>query len=95
MPQDRKANDQVREHLNEFDYEAPAEFFPSRNRAGKSRTKYKRFDTAAEALRFVVEDLSPPELPGMYLLVDEKRFHIEEIRYLYGSAANQRARTTR
>lgn len=79
------AREQTR-HLTGFDYNAPAELFLSRSRAGKSRPKYKRFDTAAEAVRFVVEDLPAAVLPGTYLLVEEARFGVEEIRSLYESA---------
>jgi hypothetical protein len=72
--------------LDGFDYEATAELFLSRNRAAKSRPKYKRFDTAAEAVRFVVEELPAAVLPGAYLLVEEVRFAVDEIRRLYDSA---------
>ncbi len=73
-------------HLAGFDYDASAELFMSRSRAAKRRPKYKRFDTAAEAVRFVVEDLPAAVLPGAYLLVAETRFGVEEIRDLYQSA---------
>jgi len=79
------ARDQTRD-LTGFDYNARAELFLSRSGATKSRPKYKRFDTAAEAVRFVVEDLPAAVLPGAYLLVEEARFGVEEIRYLYESA---------
>jgi len=39
-----------------FDYDAPAELFLSRN-TKRSRQKYRRFATAAEAIRYAVEDL--------------------------------------
>ena len=48
---------------------------------------YKRFDTAAEAIRFTVEEMPPPALLGAYLEVDEARFRLHEIHYLYESAA--------
>ena len=73
--------------LTGFDYNASAELFLSRSRAAKSRPKYKRFDTAAEAVRFVVEERPATVLPGAYLLVDEVRFGVEEIRHLYDSEA--------
>ena len=40
-----------------FDFSAPAELFPSRNKKGRGRITYMRFDTAAEAIRFAVEDM--------------------------------------
>src|SRR5690349_16251738 len=80
----RNARQQTRD-LDRFDYAAGAELFLSRNRA-RSTPQYRRFDTAAEAVRFVVESLSNGVRPGAYLLVEEVRFDAEEIRYLYDSA---------
>jgi hypothetical protein len=80
-----RARGQTRD-LSAFDYSAPAELFLSRSRAAKSWPKYKRFDTAAEALRFVIQDLPATVLPGTYLLVDEKRFSADEVRQLYEGA---------
>jgi len=42
-----------------FDYHAPAELFLAKPTKG-SRTKYRRFATAAEAIRYAVEDLRTP-----------------------------------
>jgi hypothetical protein len=93
MPHDVKAQDRVREQpgrqaqgLNGFDYSASAELFPSRSRAGKSRGRYMRFDTAAEGLRFAIEELSAQAALGAYLVVDEARFGVEEMRTLYENA---------
>ena len=72
--------------LNGFDYGASAELFMNRSRKAKRLPKYKRFDTAAEAVRFVVEELPAAVLTGAYLLVAETRFSVEEIRSLYQSA---------
>ncbi len=48
-----------------FDYNAPAELFLSK-RAKDSRIKYRRFATAAEALRYAIEELrTPPSLRRM------------------------------
>jgi hypothetical protein len=75
------------EGLEQFDYDAPAELFPSRSKKGRGHITYKRFDTAAEAIRFAVEDVPPPALLGAYLEVDEARFAFPEIQYLYERAA--------
>jgi hypothetical protein len=93
MSHDAKADDRVREQASRqaqgrsgFDYNAPAELFPSRSRAGRSRSRYMRFDTAAEGLRFVIEELPAPAALGAYLVIDEARFGLEEMRSLYASA---------
>ena len=41
-----QAQKQVRD-LNGFDYNAPAELYPSRIKKGRGRVTYKRFNTAA------------------------------------------------
>jgi len=73
--------------LEGFNYQAPAELFPSRSKKGRGRVTYKRFDTAAEAIRFAVEEVPPPALLGAYLEVEEARFGLHEIQYLYERAA--------
>jgi hypothetical protein len=72
--------------LNGFDYGAPAELYPSRIKKGRGRVTYKRFDTAAEALQFAIEQIPSAVLLGAYLEVDEARFGVAEIRYLYDGA---------
>jgi len=73
--------------LSGFDYNAPAELFPTRNKRLTTQVRYRRFDTAAEAVRFAVEDIPAPALFGAYMEVDEARFGVDEIRYLYDNAA--------
>lgn len=75
------------QHLNDFDYGAPAELYPGRGKRGRSAVTYKRFDVAAEAIRFAIEDMPPSALLGAHMEVDEARFGIQEIRCLYDSAA--------
>ena len=53
--------------MDKFDYGAPAELFPLRNRKVPSKVKYRRFDTAADAIRFAVEELPEPLLLGAYI----------------------------
>ena len=72
--------------MNKFDYSAPAELFPSRNRRVVSKVKYRRFDEAAEAIRFAVEELPEPQLLGAYIEINEARIGHKDIRALYESA---------
>jgi hypothetical protein len=72
--------------MAKFDYSAPAELFPSRNRKIKSLVKYRRFDKAADAIRFAMEELSPPLLLGAFIEIDEARLDHKNIRDLYESA---------
>jgi hypothetical protein len=67
----------------EVDYTAPAELFPCRIKNGHGQIKYRRFQTVAEAIRFVVEEVSASALRGAYLEVDEARFGRDEIQCLY------------
>jgi hypothetical protein len=75
------------EGLVGFDYGAPAELFPSRGWKKRNPVAYKRFDTAAEAIRFAVEEMPPPALLGACIEVSEARFGLREIHDLYESAA--------
>jgi hypothetical protein len=70
--------------MNEFDYDAEAELFPTRRRMPRRQPLgYKRFAHAAEAIRFAIEDLPPELLNGAFLEVDERRYNSDEIRRLY------------
>ena len=70
-----------------FDYQRSAELFPTRSRKPRRNpVTYKRFDTAAAAVRFAIEELPSDLLLGAYLQVEEDRFGSEGIRKLYDSA---------
>ena len=74
--------------MTAFDYTAPAELFPARGRGmGKNAVSYKRFDSAADAIRFAIEELEPSLLAGAVLEVEEERFDGAGIRNLYTSTA--------
>ena len=66
--------------MSSFDYNAPAELFLAKPAKG---TKYRRFATAAEALRYAVEDLKTPKAFGAWLEVGDARFNSSEIQRLY------------
>ena len=72
--------------MAKFDYSAPAELFPSPNRKIKNKGKYRRFDTAADAIRFAVEELPAPLLHGAFIESENERLGHEDIRALYDSA---------
>jgi hypothetical protein len=72
--------------VNKFNFEAPAELFPSRNRKIANKVKYRRFDRAADAIRFAVEELPEPLLLGAFIEINEERLGHKDIRALYDSA---------
>ncbi len=71
--------------MDKFDFSAPAELFPSRNRKIASRVKYRRFATAADAIRYAVEELPEPLLLGAFIEIDDSRLGHKDIRALYES----------
>jgi len=65
-----------------FDYSRPAELFPSR-RFAKSLARYRRFDSAAEAVRYVIEEQPRSWLVGTMLDIDGHRYEGQSIQALY------------
>jgi hypothetical protein len=69
-----------------FDYTTETELYSSK--FGQCRRRpliYRRFASAAEAIRFAIEDLPAHSLGGTYLEVDNMRLPSAEIRRLYAS----------
>lgn len=74
--------------MNAFDYQAEAELFPARGRQLTRQTvSYKRFDTAALAIRYAMEELDPELLRHAILQVDDERYDVGAMQNLYASAA--------
>jgi hypothetical protein len=72
--------------MSNFDYDAPADLFPSRSKRGNRPVGYRRFDTAAQAIRFAIEQMPVEFLGGTVLDVREERAGGTRIRELYDSA---------
>jgi hypothetical protein len=68
--------------MSSFDYAASAGLFAVQGRSG---LRYRRFDRAAEAIRYAIEKLPPKALSGTSLEVNDARYSAAEIRALYES----------
>ena len=74
--------------MRPFNFNTAAELFPAAIRKKKrAGFAYRRFGTAAEAVRFAMEELPADLLNGAYLQVEEARFDQSGIRTLYESEA--------
>ena len=73
--------------MTKFDYSATAELFPGKNTRRSSRERYRRFSTAAEAVRYTIESLPAELVGGSVLEVEDRRFNGGQIRELYNAPA--------
>ncbi len=73
--------------MSNFNFSRSAELFPAAVRNKRRAFAYRRFDTAADAVRFAIEELPADSLNGAYLQVGEARFDKNGIRGLYDSAS--------
>ncbi len=78
-----------------FDYNAPADLFPARSKTGRRPIGYRRFGTAAEAIRFAIEQMPFEFLDGTILEVGNVRVDGAGIRNLYVSVDYPLAKTSR
>ena len=72
-----------------FDYDSPAELFiPKRKGVGGRRAPavYRRFATAAEAIRFAVEEYPAIRTLRAWMQVGDERFDSDQICRLYESS---------
>ena len=81
-----RASSHWRTAVSKFVYSAPAELFPARNRKTRQTAKYRRFDNAADAIRFAMEELPEPLLLGAFIVMEEERLGHQAIRALYESS---------
>jgi hypothetical protein len=68
-----------------FDYGMPAELFMGKRKGGPRQLRYRRFATAAEAIRFAVEELPAVRALGAWMQVGDQCFDGDDIRRLYES----------
>jgi hypothetical protein len=70
-----------------FDYAAPAEPFMTKRKGGSRHPPlvYRRFASAAEAIRFAIEEFPAVHTLGVRLQVDDQRFDSDDIQRLYTS----------
>jgi len=70
-----------------FDYDMPAELFMAKRKgSAHQRLGYRRFATAAEAIRFAVEEFPAIHTLGAYMQVGDERFDSDDIHRLYESS---------
>ena len=68
-----------------INYNALGEIFSTQSISRRSRVTYRRFDTAALAIQFAVEELPADTLRSATLAVSEHRFAHAPIQELYSS----------
>jgi len=71
-----------------FDYDRPAELFMAKRKGGTRKPlAYRRFASAAEAIRYAVEELPAVHTLGAWLQVGDERFDSDDIQRLYENDA--------
>lgn len=73
--------------MTDFDYAAMAEVYSGRGSARSRSIRYNRFDTAADALRFVNEVLPGELRTSAVMESNEERFKGAQIVSLYNDLA--------
>jgi hypothetical protein len=77
--------------MHRFDYAASAELYFGAA-AHNRKMNYRRFDAAADAIAFAMEELDPAALNFATLEVGEERFDRHAMRRLYEAADYPRVR---
>ena len=82
-------------NIEAFDYSTSADLFSMTNRNGRRQPmSYKHFESAAEAIRYAIEEIPTQNLVGTLLEADDSRYDGKEIRRLYASSSFPLARKT-
>jgi len=68
---------------------------PKRKHGTRQHISYRRFATAADAIRFAVEDFTGIRTLGAWMQVGDERFSSDDIRRLYESSSYPRRRRLR
>ena len=69
-----------------FDYASPAELFMAKRKGGvRQPLGYRRFASAADAIRFAIEDLPSVRTMGAWMQVGDDHFDVDDIQRLYES----------
>lgn len=75
-------------YMEQFDYSEPAEIFAGRFRRARAGAMiYRRFDTAAAAIQFAMEEIPAELASGTFLEVGDQRLGHAQIKTLYEDAA--------
>ncbi|WP_127145793.1 hypothetical protein [Pelagibacterium montanilacus] len=69
--------------LAAFDYTASAELYPGTRSKRFRSVRYHRFDSTAEALRYLMEEMPPELLAGAIIETEDHRLEAEQITALY------------
>lgn len=81
--------------MAEFNYTIEAGLYTGKTLRSSRGPRYRRFETAAEALRFAMEEMPGSQLRGCVLEVNEARFDERQIRVLYDAPAYPLSRRER
>lgn len=73
--------------MAEFNYMNEAGLYIGKTLRSTRGPRYRRFETAAEAVRFAMEEMPSSQLRGCVMEVNEARFDERQIRTLYAAAA--------
>ena len=66
-----------------FDYDGRADLYPGRGQHRGKGLGYRRFDNAAQAIKYAIEEMPSAQAIGTVLEVNEQRFTMNGIVALY------------